>query len=56
MEVFFKVRAVQRHRPTLKQRTLAMSAIGRAAQLCRSNAVGGVAMRADDVKGLIHAC
>ena len=50
MEVFIKASAVQRNRATLKQRTLAMPAIGCTAQLCRSNTVGCVAMRADDVK------
>ena len=38
----------------VKQRLLALAAVGRAGKLVRPHAVGGLAIEADDVQGFAH--
>jgi hypothetical protein len=49
-----KSRLVQSHGRALPQRLMAASAVGRLAWVGLANAVGGVAMWTNDVKGLWH--
>ena len=54
LQVLEKCSLGQVNRLASKQRLLALPAVGRAGKLVCTHAVGGLAMRADDVQGFAH--
>jgi hypothetical protein len=56
LQVLVKCGLVQVNRLASEQRLLALPAVGRAGKLVSTDAVGGLAMGADDVQGFAHMC